>query len=172
MRIIVSSVFWVSWWSRLGTKQQRYSKEVVTSSITSGVLCNQEGRIDRFFNNTGLWFKMKHITQGVELSILGPKGNIQVNQNRQVKTADAIDALDGSTVSENQSAKLGRKPVVWCVFFPPSFFTFSLQKSPFLLRLKSWVKSPLSENRWDYIRMQCSKRIRVQGTKMYYTHSI
>ena len=55
---------------------------------------------------------MKHITQGVELSILGPKGNIQVNQNRQVKTADAIDALNGSTVSENQSAKLGRKPVV------------------------------------------------------------
>ena len=56
---------------------------------------------------------MKSNTQGVDLSIIGPKGNVQVNDNfaRPVKTAHASNAVKGSAASENQSAKLGRKPV-------------------------------------------------------------
>ena len=58
---------------------------------------------------------MKRNTQGFGLSIIGQKENVQVNENfaRPVKTADATDALNGSSaVSEIQSTKLGRKPVV------------------------------------------------------------
>ena len=56
---------------------------------------------------------MKSNTQGVDLSIIGLKGNVQVNENfaRPVKKANATDAMNGSAVSENQFAKLGRKPV-------------------------------------------------------------
>ena len=50
---------------------------------------------------------MKHNRQGVNLSIIGPNGNVQVNYNfaRPVKTAHATDAVNGSAVSENQSDK-------------------------------------------------------------------
>ena len=70
--------------------------------------------MDRFFNNTGLFFKMKRNTQGVDLSIIGAKGNVLANENfaRPVKTANATDAVNGYAVSENQSAKLEQKSVV------------------------------------------------------------
>ena len=65
---------------------------------------------------------MKSNTLGVDLSIIGPEGmsrsmkllqgNVRVNEifARPVKTANlnATDAVNGSAVSEIQSAKLGR----------------------------------------------------------------
>ena len=60
------------------TRYSVYSKEVETSSISSAAFCDQEGRIDRIVNTTGL-LKMKHNTQGVDFSIIGPKGNVRVN---------------------------------------------------------------------------------------------
>ena len=66
------------------------------------------GGIERFFNNTGL-FKMKSNSQGVDLSIIGPKGRFGVSQvivncARPVKTANATDAA-----IESKSDKLPKK---------------------------------------------------------------
>ena len=51
---------------------------------------------------------MKSNVQGVDLSIIGPKGNFA----RPVNTANSTDTVNGSAVSENQSAKLEPKPVI------------------------------------------------------------